>query len=176
MTRSSILRRIPFFLAAAVVLWCLGIAVRFWTTPIVGNGIVIEQASDGSQITRRVQETRSFADISSFGMLPLLIPVFLACGAAVTAWYRFPELLAAAVVLFLAYSFVTGFSIGGAYVLPGLTLGGALVLELVWTYGEKRRAPAEEWSEEFLGCLGAWSEDIPRPPQVPETDLKDPFA
>ena len=23
--------------------------------------------------------------------------------------------------------------------------------------------PADEWSEEFLGCLGAWTEDIPRP-------------
>ncbi len=23
--------------------------------------------------------------------------------------------------------------------------------------------PADEWSAAFLGCLGAWSEDIPRP-------------
>ena len=61
MTRSSLLRRIPFFLAAVVVLWCLGIAVWIWTTPIVANGIVIEQAPDGSQVTKRVQETRSFA-------------------------------------------------------------------------------------------------------------------
>lgn len=36
--------------------------------------------------------------------------------------------------------------------------------------------PVEEWSEELLGCLGAWAEDIPRPLQVPETDLKDPAA
>ena len=143
MTRSSILRRIPFFLAAAVVLWCLEIAVRYWTTPIVTNGIVIEQAPDGSRITRRVQETRSFADISALSMVPLLIPVFLACGAAVGAWHRFPELLAIVVGLFLAYSFVTGFSIGGAYALPGLTLGGALVLEFVWAFWEKRHAPAE---------------------------------
>jgi hypothetical protein len=179
MTRSSILRRIPFFLAAAVVLWCVGIGVRYWTTPIISNGIVIEQGPDGSQITRRVQETHSFADISALGMVPLLIPVFLACGAAVAAWHRFPEILAFVVVLFLAYSFVTGFSIGGAYVLPGLTLVGALVLELIWTFWEKRQTPAglvDQWSEELLGGLGTWSEDIPRPPQAPETDLKDPFA
>lgn len=49
----------------------------------------------------------------------------------------------------------------------------------VLVHQEGRRVilePVEEWSEEFLGCLGAWTEDIPRPPQVPETDLKDPFA
>jgi hypothetical protein len=143
MTRSSILRRIPFFLAAAVVLWCLGIAFWIWTRPLVANGIVIEQALDGSHITRRVQETRSFADISALGMVPLLIPVFLACGAAFIAWHRAPDLLAIAVGLFLAYSFVTGFSIGGAYTLPGLTLGAALVLEFVWAFWEKRHAPAE---------------------------------
>jgi antitoxin VapB len=36
--------------------------------------------------------------------------------------------------------------------------------------------PVEEWSEEFLACLGAWSGEIPRPPQAPATDLEDPFA
>ena len=36
--------------------------------------------------------------------------------------------------------------------------------------------PVEEWSEELLACLGAWSGEIPRPPQAPATDLKDPFA
>jgi antitoxin VapB len=23
--------------------------------------------------------------------------------------------------------------------------------------------PVDDWSEEFLGCLGAWKDDIPRP-------------
>ena len=36
--------------------------------------------------------------------------------------------------------------------------------------------PADEWSEAFRGCLGAWSEDIPRPAQKQITDLRDPFA
>jgi hypothetical protein len=143
MTRSSILRRIPFFLAAAVVLWCLWIAARVWTTPFVVNDIVVEQGPDGSLVTRRVQKTHFFADVSGLGMVPLLIPVFLACGAAFTAWHRAPDLLAVAVVLFFAYVYVTGFSIGGAYVRPGLTLAGALVLELVWAFWEKRHAPAE---------------------------------
>ncbi|HEY0372855.1 MAG TPA: hypothetical protein VGD79_12680 [Thermoanaerobaculia bacterium] len=35
--------------------------------------------------------------------------------------------------------------------------------------------PPDEWSEEFLATLGAWKEDIERPPQQPVTKSKDPF-
>ena len=35
--------------------------------------------------------------------------------------------------------------------------------------------PADEWSEEFLATLGAWKEEIERPPQRPITKLRDPF-
>lgn len=33
--------------------------------------------------------------------------------------------------------------------------------------------PPTEWSEDFLATLGAWPEDIPRPPQASEP--RDPF-
>jgi len=36
--------------------------------------------------------------------------------------------------------------------------------------------PADEWSEEFRACLGAWSEDIPRPTQQRLRDIRNPFA
>ena len=36
--------------------------------------------------------------------------------------------------------------------------------------------PADEWSEEFRGCLGGWREEIPRPAQRPVRDLRNPFA
>lgn len=36
--------------------------------------------------------------------------------------------------------------------------------------------PVDEWSESFRACLGAWEEDIPRPPQGSLTDIRDPFA
>jgi len=36
--------------------------------------------------------------------------------------------------------------------------------------------PADEWSEEFRACLGAWSEDIPRPKQRRLRDIRNPFA
>jgi antitoxin VapB len=36
--------------------------------------------------------------------------------------------------------------------------------------------PLDEWPEEFRASLGAWKEEIPRPPQGQLSDLKDPFA
>ena len=35
---------------------------------------------------------------------------------------------------------------------------------------------ADEWSDEFRACLGAWSGKIPRPKQKRVRDLRDPFA
>jgi antitoxin VapB len=36
--------------------------------------------------------------------------------------------------------------------------------------------PCDEWSEEFRNCLGAWTDDIPRPKQRPISDSPNPFA
>ena len=35
---------------------------------------------------------------------------------------------------------------------------------------------ADEWSDEFCACLGAWRGKIPRPKQKRVRDLRDPFA
>jgi antitoxin VapB len=35
---------------------------------------------------------------------------------------------------------------------------------------------ADEWSDEFRACLGAWHGKIPRPKQKRVRDLRDPFA
>ncbi|HEX4953284.1 MAG TPA: hypothetical protein VF017_07815 [Thermoanaerobaculia bacterium] len=35
--------------------------------------------------------------------------------------------------------------------------------------------PVDEWPASFLAVLGAWDEDIPRPPQPLLSELKDPF-
>jgi virulence-associated protein VagC len=34
---------------------------------------------------------------------------------------------------------------------------------------------ADEWPERFSACLGAWHEDIPRPPQRPIRQVGNPF-
>ena len=36
--------------------------------------------------------------------------------------------------------------------------------------------PADEWSAEFLNCLGSVSEDIPRPKQAKVANLRNPFG
>ena len=36
--------------------------------------------------------------------------------------------------------------------------------------------PADEWSDEFLACLGQWKEPIERPKQERLSKLRDPFA
>lgn len=36
--------------------------------------------------------------------------------------------------------------------------------------------PADEWSDKFRACLGAWSGEIPRARQGKVRDLRDPFA
>ena len=35
--------------------------------------------------------------------------------------------------------------------------------------------PVDDWSPEFLACLGALDSDLERPPQPPITKLRDPF-
>lgn len=36
-------------------------------------------------------------------------------------------------------------------------------------------ASPAQWSDTFLATLGAWDEEIERPPQTPITELKNPF-
>lgn len=36
--------------------------------------------------------------------------------------------------------------------------------------------PADEWSDKFRTCMGAWPEEIPRPKQQQVRDLRNPFA
>jgi antitoxin VapB len=35
--------------------------------------------------------------------------------------------------------------------------------------------PANEWSKELIAALGAWDEEIERPPQRPITESRNPF-
>ena len=36
--------------------------------------------------------------------------------------------------------------------------------------------PADEWSDEFRACLGAWREEIPRPIRRPVGELRNPLT
>jgi hypothetical protein len=36
--------------------------------------------------------------------------------------------------------------------------------------------PLDVWPSEFLACIGAWPEEIPRPKQSASAKGRDPFA
>ena len=36
--------------------------------------------------------------------------------------------------------------------------------------------PLDAWPQAFLECLGAWTEELPRPKNAPIRSLRDPFA
>ena len=36
--------------------------------------------------------------------------------------------------------------------------------------------PTDEWPKEFLACLGAWRDEIPRPSSRQASEMNDPFA
>ena len=123
---------------AAGLVWCLVVGVRIWTTPIRGGGVQFsaEIRSDSTGVTTGTMvvepvEDRSFSDISTLGIVPLLIPVLLAGWALWAAWRRRILGLAVATLVFLVYCFITGFSIGGAYTPAGWGLAVATIMAVV---------------------------------------------
>jgi len=78
-------------------------------------------------------DTGSLSDGSPLRAIPLFIPVVIAAVATCAAWQRAPLIVGMAAVLLAAFSFITGFSIGGAYQFPValllLAAGLAAILE-----------------------------------------------
>lgn len=140
MNGPAFLRQSPFFLALIAVLWCVWIGLTIWQTPRVMEGVRIETAADGSQITVPLREVRTFADVSMLGFIPLAIPFLLACGVAMTARLEAPDFMAVFALLFLGFVFVTGFSIGGGYSGPASVLAAATLLEAGFALRAKRHA------------------------------------
>ena len=124
---------------AAGLVWCLVVGVRIWTAPPArGSGVQFsaEIRSDSTGVTTGTVviepvEDRSFSDVSTLGIVPLLIPVLLAGWALWAAWRRRILGLAVATLVFLFYCFITGFSIGGAYTPAGWGLAVATIMAVV---------------------------------------------
>lgn len=64
----------------------------------------------------------SFSEISALGPLPLLVPIGLTGVAALAAWTKRPIIVFVLGVVLMGYSFITGFSIGNAYMPAGIAL------------------------------------------------------
>ena len=132
---------IPRILATLGLLWSLWAGVRIWTTPVVHTHVsmVAEGSNEPDALRDPYPEVRRFAEISPLGTLPLVIPVALAALAVFGAWIRESFTLALGAVLLLGYSFVTGFSIGGAYVPAALCLVAASAVDLAQRFLDWRR-------------------------------------
>jgi hypothetical protein len=118
-------------LALISLSWCVVVGFRIWFTPVRYVGITVVPG----QPDQHSVAYSAFADVSFLGPLPLIIPTLIATAGAWAAWRGLRVALGLAAVLLAAFAFVTGFSIGGAYVLPaGLLLLATLLAACVGHY------------------------------------------
>lgn len=118
------LRLIAPLLATASLVWCVFVGWSMWTTPIPFSEIYSSGVAGLPPMTGRTEGYRSFSQMSALGAIPLVVPVVLTGLAVWMAFWGRTMLLLVVTLLVLAYSVVTGFSIGSAY----LPAGGVLVV------------------------------------------------
>ena len=102
-------------LVVIALLWSLWIGWEIWASPMRYEGIRISSSADGQSTREELTELRSFSEASEYGVLPLVIPVLLASLGVWGIWRGRPLLVIASALLVTAFVFMTGFSIGGAY-------------------------------------------------------------
>jgi hypothetical protein len=110
--------RLAPLLSTMSLAWCVLIGCWFWFTPIRYEGITNDVPT---------VHYRSFSEVSRFGPAPLIVPVLIAAIAAWAAWRSHRVVLGFGAVLLVAFTFISGFSIGGGY-LPASALLLAAVL------------------------------------------------
>jgi hypothetical protein len=104
-------------LSVASFLWCVLVGLLFWFLPSGGE---------------------SFASISAFGPAPLILPVVLAAIGAWAAYRRHRLLLVVVTAVITLYAFITGFSIGLAYLPAVAALVAASIVALSASGGPSR--------------------------------------
>ena len=109
--------RLAPLLASMSLAWCLLIGAWFWVTPIEYEGSI-----NGVPTVHH----QSFSDISLLGPAPLIVPVLIAAIAVWATWRSRKAVLALAAFLLVAFTFVSGFSIGGGYIPASAMLLAAL--------------------------------------------------
>jgi hypothetical protein len=124
-------------LASISAVWCVVIGFWIWFTPIGHSGI-----GGSSRQEQYVVHYQSFADISHLGALPLIIPTALAVLATCAAWRGFRAGLGVSAFLFAGFTFIAGFSIGGAYLPAAVFLILATLLAMLLGSGKQKSGVA----------------------------------
>jgi hypothetical protein len=110
------------------LVWCVGVGIYIWATPLTYT-----RHSSGSP-SFKIQVP--FSEASLLGPVPLLIPVVLAMTAVWAVAAERLGVLVGTTLIFVALSFLGGFSVGGAY-LPAAGLVG--LAAVVAAYEDVRR-------------------------------------
>lgn len=130
--------RISTILAAAGLIWCAGVSIWIWVTPIRSSGFSTlawsssdsrGTVSSGEQ-TVPVEVSRRFSDVSLLGAVPLAVPVLLAAAATWAAWRNKKLALSLSTAALLAFCILAGFSIGGGYIVGGAAMLWALLVRV----------------------------------------------
>ena len=118
-------------LAIAAVAWCGAIGVWLWVTPVRSSGVASAAYADSNGVVQQasdeVTDSRSFAEVSALGPVPLLMPLLLAALGAWAVWRGRMLPAAVATGALLVFTVLAGFSIGAAYVPPAAALVFAII-------------------------------------------------
>ena len=118
-------------LAVLAVIVCIWVGYKLWVTPIEYSGIEIYNSANGVRTEREVIKLRSFENVSHYGVVPLLIPVFI-CLLALWATFKLKRIvLALSVLLIIVFWLLTGFSIGMTYSSVVILLIATFVINLM---------------------------------------------
>lgn len=109
---------------AGGLVWCVVIGWKLWVTPVR-----YLHYSSSEPAPRFV--SLSFSDVSGLGIVPLVVPIVLVGLAMWFAWRQRTLALGAVTLAVAAFCFITGFSIGRAYVPVAGALFVATLMSLV---------------------------------------------
>ncbi len=125
-------KRAAPILSIIALVWCVGVGVYIWVTPLS----YARHSSDGASFRMQLP----FAQVSALGPVPLLVPAGLTLVAVWAAWTGRLGVLVGTALTLAGFSLLAGFSIGGAYLPAAVVVGIAVA---VAAYEDVRRLGRE---------------------------------
>ena len=127
------------FIGIAAAIWTIGVSVYILFAPTQSQVSTYVALPDGSalrqekHITENLLQREGWLGVIGFILGPLSLPILIGITGARAAWMYREGLLWAMAGTMLLFSFLAGFSIGGAYVAAALGLLVAALLNTLQT-------------------------------------------